>query len=279
LQIAHPRPLLEGRFRARYDRFIAAIELQGHTIEAHCVNPGRMEGMLRDGARAWVSKAPADSRRKLRYTLELLEVDGIIVGANTQTPNRLAETLIRARCIPGLRRFRSLRREVPYGGHSRIDLLLESSGRDHLVEVKNCHLVYPDGGAYFPDSVSARATGHLQALAREVALGRRATVLFVVQRDDATFLRPSALHDPAFAAAAQQAARAGVRFRAVSVGPTHEAFVLARDLPVDLRPYDEEALERYRRDLLPFSGWQRRGNVSRGPRDGAAGQREAGISR
>ena len=31
-------------------------------------------------------------------------------------------------------------------------------------EVKNCHMVYPDGNGYFPDSVSARASRHMQEL-------------------------------------------------------------------------------------------------------------------
>ena len=202
--------------------------------------------------------APEDSRRKLRYTLELLEIDGQRIGANTIVPNRLAELCVRAGVIPGLRRFRSLRREVRYGEKSRIDLLLRGTV-DHLVEVKNCHLVYPDGGAYFPDSVSARAAGHLDELTRETAAGRKATVLFVLQRDDASFLRPSRLHDPAFAAAATRAAAAGVRFRAVMVAPEPDGFHLRGLLPVDLKPYDPATIAPFREALRPYSGWQRRG--------------------
>jgi sugar fermentation stimulation protein A len=259
LLIPHHRPLLEGRLLARYDRFIVAVDLGSETIEAHCVNPGRMEGLVKAGARAWVSPAPPDSRRKLRYTLELLEIDGQIIGANTVTPNALAETLVRERLIPGLKRFRSLRREVRYGEKSRIDLMLEIGQRQHLVEVKNCHLVYPDGGAYFPDSVSDRAAGHLRELARECAAGNRATVLFMLQRTDARFLRPSRLHDPAFAAATEEAATAGVRFRAACVEPTLEGFVFRGMVPVDLKPYDPSKLAPFREVLLPDSGWRRRG--------------------
>ena len=39
----------------------------------------------------------------------------------------------------------------------------------HYVEVKNCHLVYSDGWGYFPDSVSERASRHVEALAALVA--------------------------------------------------------------------------------------------------------------
>lgn len=261
--IPHRLPLQEGRLLARYDRFIAEVDLGGRVVEAHCVNPGRMEGLVRRGVRAWVSEAPAGSRRRLRFTLEILEVDGVFVGANTVEPNRLVEWLLRERAVPGLRRYRSLRREVAYGGHSRIDFLLETGPTEHLVEVKNCHLVYPDGGAYFPDSVSARAAGHLAALAREVAAGRRATVLFVLQRNDGRVLRPSRLHDPAFARAAGDAARAGVRFRALQFEPRPEGFRCLGSLPVDLRPYDPQRLAAYREALRDCSGWRRRGPVRR----------------
>lgn len=261
--IPHERPLLEGRFLARFDRFIASVELNGAPVEAHCVNPGRMEGLVRAGVPAWVSGVPADSKRKLRYTLELLKSDGVFVGANTVVPNRLAETIIRAGMIPGLRRFRELRREVRYGEKSRIDLLLQQGQREHLVEVKNCHLVYPDGGAYFPDSVSVRAAGHLQELTREVRAGRKATVLFVLQRADGEFLRPSRLHDPAFAEAATAAADAGVTFRAVKVAPKPDGFHVLGLIPVDLKPYDPATLEGFRAALAPYSGWQRRGRARR----------------
>lgn len=259
LLIPHERPLREGRLLARYDRFIAAVELDGRSVDAHCVNPGRMEGLVRPGVRAWVSAVAPESKRKLRYTLELLEIDGRIVGANTVVPNRLAEILVRGGHVPGLARFRSLRREVRYGDNSRIDLLLEQGGRRHFVEVKNCHLVYPDGGAYFPDSVSARAAGHLRELAAVAEAGDRATVLFTVQRGDARFLRPSRLHDPAFAEAATAAARAGVRFRAVTLQPTAAGFRLLGALPVRLGAYDPAMLAPYREALAGCSGWRRRG--------------------
>jgi len=125
--------------------------------------------------------------------------------------------------------------------------------------VKNCHLVYPDGGAYFPDSVSVRAAGHLRELATVVAAGDRASVLFTVQREDARFLRPSRLHDPAFAAAATEAAAAGVRFRALTIAPRPDGFHFLGALPVRLGPYATEPLEAFREALLPFSGWRRRG--------------------
>lgn len=260
--IPHAKPLIEGRLLARYDRFIVSVKVGNRAVEAHCVNPGRMEGLVRPGCKAWISTVPADSKRKLRYTLELLEIDKVIIGANTVLPNFLAETVVRAGLVPGMKRFSNLQREVRYGERSRIDLLLTQGARHHYVEVKNCHLVYPDQRAYFPDSVSVRAAGHLHELALCADRGDKASVLFVVQRKDGQSLRPSALHDPNFADAAQRAAKAGVRFQALQFEPSPEAgFTFLGTMPVDLAYYDPASIKRFRDSLATSSGWQRRGKV------------------
>ncbi|MEL6543627.1 MAG: DNA/RNA nuclease SfsA [Myxococcota bacterium] len=257
--VPHPASLLEGRFRARFDRFIAEIDLGERIVDAHCVNPGKMEGLIVPGSRVWLSEAAPESKRKLRYTLELMEVDGVMVGANTNAPNRIAYALIASRCLPGFKRYRALEREVRYGEKSRIDLRLDLGSCHHYIEVKNCHLVYSDRCAYFPDSVSARAAGHLEELARQRKLGDKASVLFVVQRVDAERIRPSDLHDPAFALAAREAAGAGVNFRAVVVEPSIEGYRLVGEILVDLRAYPVEKLEAERDANTPRSGWTRRG--------------------
>lgn len=260
--IPHPKPLLECVFLARYDRFIARVALGNREVDAHCVNTGRMEGLIRPGSRAWVSTVPPDSPRKLRFTLELMEIDGVMIGVNTMLPNRLAEAVVQGKLIRGMKRFRTLSREVAYGERSRIDLLLESANSRHWVEVKNCHLVYPDGGAYFPDSVSKRATGHLDELVRQVQHGDKATVLFVVQRRDGAFVRPSALHDPIFADAAKRANKAGVRFVALHFDPDIRGFNYLGTLPVDFTPYAPEKFRHFREALSSSSGWVRRGKQS-----------------
>ncbi|MEM9529472.1 MAG: DNA/RNA nuclease SfsA [Pseudomonadota bacterium] len=262
-------PLVEGRLVQRYDRFIADVELAGgEVVRTHCVNTGRMEGLVKPGVPAWISPAPG-KKRKLKWTLELLELDGICVGANTLLPNRLAAEVIRRRLVPGLRRWQALETEVAYGENSRIDVLLRSSRRKHLVEVKNCHLVYPDGVAYFPDSHSERATKHLRELMASLDEHTRCSVLFTIQRNDARTVKPSLLHDPTFAEAAFEAAEAGVHFRAVAFEPSPAGFQFLGNIPVNLRRYATEPLQPYFDALKPFSGWRRRG-VQQRPK-GAAG--------
>lgn len=254
----HPRPLIPGRLVDRYQRFIAVVRLDsGEEVRAHCVNPGRMEGVVVPESRVFLSKAPPEKKRKLKYTWELTELEGRLWGANTVMPNDIAGALLEQRLLAGLKGFRSLRREVRYGEKSRVDFLLEDARGQHFVEVKNCHLVYPDGRGYFPDSQTKRGAEHLRHLAEEVRKGHRATVLFTALVPEVEALRPSALHDPAFFEAARDAAEVGVKFRAVHLRPSLKGFELIREVPVQLRRYDPATLESWREANASSSGWRR----------------------
>jgi sugar fermentation stimulation protein A len=221
-------PLQRGVLLERYKRFLADIELDdGRRITAHCPNPGAMLGLNMPGLPVWVSVSP-DPKRKLAHTLELVEVDGALVGVNTMHPNRIVAEALAADAIPELAGYDLCRREVKYGVASRIDFLLEGAGPSHLtggsdptqaqtpppqrawLEVKNCHLMRQPGLAEFPDCVAARSAKHLQELEAMVDAGDRAVVLFVVQRSDCSAF--SACHDldPKFAAGLERAADAGV---------------------------------------------------------------------
>jgi sugar fermentation stimulation protein A len=252
-----PTPLLEGRLVRRYERFIAYVRLaDGTEVKTHCVNPGRMEGLVVPGARVWVSRA--QTKRAIPYTWELIELDGRLVGANTTLPNTLVHRVLEHRLLEGFEGLSSIRPEQKYGEGHRVDFLLEDARGRHLVEVKNCHLVYPDGAGYFPDSVSERAVKHVEALVEQVKAGDRATVLFTLQRDDAQRLRPSALHAPEFAKALRLAAKAGVKTRAVRLVPTLEGLFFDREVPVDLAPYDVETVAPFARALEATTGWERK---------------------
>lgn len=206
-----PQPLTRGQLIQRYKRFLADIVLEdGTEITAHCPNPGAMLGLNMPGLPVWVSRSP-DPKRKLAHTLELVEVDGGLVGINTMHPNRLVAEALAHDVIPELTGYASHRREVKYGVASRVDFLLEAPDRPRCwLEIKNCHLRRTGTLAEFPDCVAARSTKHLRELEAMVAEGDRAVALFVVQRTDCdTF---SACHDldPAFARGLEAAAQAGV---------------------------------------------------------------------
>ena len=235
-----PAPLYPGFLVKRYKRFLADIILDsGETVTAYCANPGSMLGVAPEGARVWASKS-ADPKRKLSYSWELAEIGGALIAINTSNPNRIAAEAIEAGANPELAGYASLRREVRYGGASRIDLLLEDGAdrRACYVEVKNVHLSREPGLAEFPDSVTTRGSKHLEALAAMVKQGARAVMLFVVQRPDCKVFRPAADLDPAYAAGLIRAMAAGVETLCYDCDVTTEAVTLRRPLPLILNRPD-----------------------------------------
>jgi sugar fermentation stimulation protein A len=206
-----PQPLVRGHLVQRYKRFFADVVLDdGTPLTAHCPNPGAMLGLNTPGLPCWISRSD-DPKRKLAHTLELVEVDGGLVGINTLHPNRLVAEALAADAIPEVSGYASIRREVRYGENSRVDFLLESPDRTRCwLEIKNCHLMRTPGLAEFPDCVAARSAKHLRELEAMVEVGERAVVLFVVQRTDCTEFSACAELDPKFAAALDHAAAVGV---------------------------------------------------------------------
>ena len=170
-------PLIEAVLLQRYKRFLADVRLpDGSELTVHCPNPGAMMGLSDPGNRVWISDS-RNPKRKLRYTLEMMEVASpsggkAFVGINTMHPNKLAAAAIEAGFIPELSGYERLRREVKYGENSRIDILLESDDRPACyVEIKNVHLVRKPGLHEFPDCKTERGAKHLGEMANMVSQG------------------------------------------------------------------------------------------------------------
>lgn len=226
-----PSPLAHGQLVSRYKRFFADVLLDdGTAITAHCPNPGAMLGLNQPGLGCWVSRSE-DPKRKLAWTLELVEADGGLVGINTMLPNRLVAEALAADAIPELSGYATHRREVKYGENSRVDFLLTAEDRPACwLEIKNVHLSRTPGLAEFPDCVAARSTKHLRELEAMVTVGDRAVALFVIQRTDCTAFSACAELDPAFAAALERTADAGVELLVYACAMTTDAIKLERRL-------------------------------------------------
>ncbi len=229
-----PDPLLPGRLIRRYKRFLCDIELEcGDVVVAHCANPGSMLGLKESGARVYLSPA-RNPARKLRYSWELIEVEGDLVGINTSHPNAIVEEAINAGAVSELTGYDQLSREVRYGRNSRIDILLASDGRPPCyVEVKNVHLMRHPGIAEFPDSVTARGAKHLTELSDIVRGGGRAVMFFLVQRGDCTAFKIAADIDPAYDQAFREARAEGVEVLCYDCAISTEAIELRGPITLD----------------------------------------------
>jgi sugar fermentation stimulation protein A len=220
-----PHELEQATLERRYKRFLADIRFEDGSIETvHCPNSGSMLGMKDPGSPVVVSDSD-NPKRRLRKTLELIQVDDgagpTWVGVNTMRPNHWAAEMIEAGQLPGIPPGVSIQREVSLDG-GRIDLLLRTPrGKRVWVEVKNTTLAGtgPDGTleARFPDAVTERGRRHLDVLTQQVEKGDKAVILFLVNRGDTKRFRAAAEIDPEYANALKQAREAGVRPVAMQV--------------------------------------------------------------
>jgi sugar fermentation stimulation protein A len=210
--------LVPARFAARPNRFIVMARLEtGEVVRCHMADPGRLRELLLPEVELRLRPAAPGAERRTAFSVALVRAPMAPrpwVSLDTTLPNRLAADLLRQGKIRGLGGCASLRAEVTHGA-SRFDFLLTPRrGADIFVEVKSVTLVV-DGVARFPDAPTVRGTRHLRELTAHAKSGGRSAVLFVVQRPDATAVRPHRITDPLFAEALVAAKKAGVLLRAV----------------------------------------------------------------
>jgi len=231
-----PAAPLEGRLVRRYQRFFAEVELaRGERLIAHCPNTGSLLGCLAPGSRVWLRDS-GNTARKLRFTWQAVRIGRAWVNVDTALPNRVVAEAVSAGRVPELAGYAGLRREVPYGRASRIDLLLEDASRGTChVEIKSTTLS-ENGAALFPDAVTSRGTKHLAELTRLARAGKRAVQFFFVSRGDVEVFRPADAIDPEYGRALRRAARAGVEVLAYTARVEARRLELLRPLAVELTP-------------------------------------------
>jgi sugar fermentation stimulation protein A len=169
--------------------------------------------------------------RKYPFTWELVESDGFWAGINTGLPNRLVREAIENGTVVELQGYDTIRPEVAYGEHSRIDLLLVSPRKRCFVEVKNVTLVENDL-ALFPDAVTTRGQKHLNELMKVVREGDRGVIFFTVQRGDGRSVSPADAIDPEYGRLLRLAMKSGVEALAYRAQVTSEEILLTERLPV-----------------------------------------------
>jgi len=228
------QPLIEGTLVRRYKRFLADVKLRnGSEVTAHCANPGSMMGCSEPGSKVLLS-VHDDPRRKFKHQLEIIYAGRTPVGVHTGRPNAVVAEAIQRGKIEELAGYATLRREVPVGRDSRLDMVLEGNGlRSCYVEVKNVTLAQ-DGVAYFPDAVTERGARHMSELTDLVREGNRAMVVFVAQRSDVKVFRPADHIDPDFSQALRDAAARGVEVLCFRAKVTRRGIGLDNKLEVNL---------------------------------------------
>ena len=198
-------PLISGKLIKRYKRFLVDIQLDsGKAITAHCPNSGSMKSCKTPGWDVMVSSHD-NPKRKFMYTWEMVHNGECWIGINTGIPNKIAVEAVQEGRIPELQGYTDIKREVPYGINSRIDLYMYREKEICYVEVKNVTLVEDDDNYYFPDSVTTRGRKHLYELIEMSKQNHRAVMLFIIQRSDGKIFKPAAHIDPDYASSLKEA--------------------------------------------------------------------------
>lgn len=217
----------QGKFLARPNRFIAHVEIDGTVEICHVKNTGRCKELLVPGCTVWC-QASDKPERKTKFDLIAVQKGHRLINMDSQAPNAAAkEWLSRG----GLGEIENLRAEV-FQGDSRFDFAFEKNGIPCFFEVKGVTLE-TDGVCAFPDAPTQRGVKHLEGLTQLSRAGFGAYVLFVIQMEDVSYLHPNHITDPAFAAALQEAAAAGVQVLAVDCAVTPGTMVIQN--PVEVR--------------------------------------------
>ncbi len=168
--------LFKGKLIKRYKRFFTDIKLNNSIITAHCPNTGSMKGLLDEGNNVWVSKND-DPKRKLKFTLEMIEANNMFIGVNTHRANKIVHHALKNKLINEFKSIDKIQSEFKYSNDTRFDFLCDNK----LLEVKNVTLLRDSKIAEFPDAVTSRGTKHLKNLINSIKKGYKPFVLFLTQ--------------------------------------------------------------------------------------------------
>ena len=198
--------LISGLFIKRYKRFFVDAKVNGQTITAHCPNTGSMYGLLKKGNKVWLSKSD-NPNRKLKYTLEIIEVKKTKVGINTHSTNKIVLDALQNNLIKEFSDNINIKPETKFGANTRFDFLVSSKKYQSFIEVKNVTLSRKRNLAEFPDAETLRGLKHIGELIKASKKKFKVYILFVIQRNDCSSFSIAKDIDPNYANALSKAVK------------------------------------------------------------------------
>ena len=175
--------LISGLYIKRYKRFFVDVKINNKIITAHCPNTGSFYGLLKAGNKVWVSKSN-NPKRKLKYTLEIIEDNKSKVGVNTHFANKIVLHALRNKLIKEFKNISVIKPETKFGKNSRFDFLIINKKNRTFIEVKNVTLSRKKGLAEFPDAITTRGLKHINELVKASKKNYKIFILYLIQRND-----------------------------------------------------------------------------------------------
>ena len=202
--------LITGHLIKRYKRFFADVKIGNKIVTAHCPNSGSMMGLLSQDNKVWITEA-TNKKRKLKYTLQIIEESGSKVGVNTHLTNKIVNEALQKNIIKEFNVDLKIKSEQVFGKNTRFDFFFEDKNLKYFLEVKNVSMKRKDNIAEFPDSVTSRGTKHLNELINAKKKGFEAYLLFVIQRNDCSKFEIAEDIDPVYAKTLKKAVKNNVK--------------------------------------------------------------------
>ena len=175
--------LISGVFVKRYKRFFVDVIIKKKTVTAHCPNTGSMMGLLKKGSKVWLSKSD-NPKRKLKYTMQIIEDNKSKVGINTHLTNNIVLEALQNHHIKSFKNVNNIKKEVNFNKKTRFDFLISEKDRKSFLEVKNVTLSRQRNLAEFPDAITSRGLKHIIELLKAYKKGYKIYLIFVIQRED-----------------------------------------------------------------------------------------------
>ena len=166
-----------------------------------------MSGLLDKNNKVWLSKSN-NPNRKLKYTLEIIEVNQSKVGVNTHSTNKIVLHALQNSLIDEFPNILEIKPETKFGTNTRFDFLVLNKKRDKFfIEVKNVTLSRKRNLAEFPDAVTSRGLKHINELVKAGKKDYKIFILFLIQRDDCKLFSIAKDIDPDYADALAKAVK------------------------------------------------------------------------
>ncbi len=225
--------VVECRVVERLNRFVVLVERNG-LEKAHINNTGSLRGVLVEGRRGYCIPRRGG---KTRYRLIAIECPGYREAAliDTWLQMRGFEISVENNYLPWLRGCRVAKRN-PRTGSSLLDYLLECNGQEVYAEIKSATLRLLGDKASYPEPASPRGRRHVEELTRLALRGARALLVFIAGIPGAKGFRINEEADPLLPELLENAVRAGVMVKALSMtyNSGNNAVILADpDLAID----------------------------------------------
>jgi sugar fermentation stimulation protein A len=206
----------------------ALMEDTGEIITAYTRNKGGFKKEMAPGSTVYIS-FDGSPHRKTKYSVELIEQNGLLSGVDPQLANKLIKEFLEK---PNDLNLTLIKNEVTVN-KSRLDLSLKFKDQVGFGEVKTV-LTYKEDLALFPEAPTPRGQKHLQELINLAQQKVPAFLFYVVQVPHAQKLKIRGDIDIEYLKLMKKSQKVGVKIYALKCNISKSEIFIDYQIPIEL---------------------------------------------